>query len=79
GPAWYHPGRSGTIKMGPKVVLGYFGEFHPLTLEALDVSGACGGLDDGPGFHRLVDEEGEVAPHHLEGRQLESRLGARRL
>jgi phenylalanyl-tRNA synthetase beta chain len=43
GPAWYHPGRSGTIKMGPKVVLGYFGEFHPKTLEALDVSGfLCG-------------------------------------
>jgi phenylalanyl-tRNA synthetase beta subunit len=45
GPAWYHPGRSGTIKMGPKVVLGYFGEFHPLTLEALDVSGALCGFE----------------------------------
>lgn len=42
-PSWYHPGRSGTIKMGPKVVLGYFGEFHPKTLGALDISGAyCG-------------------------------------
>ncbi len=45
GPAWYHPGRSGTIKMGPKVVLGYFGEFHPKTLEALDVSGALAGFE----------------------------------
>ncbi|KEC72191.1 UNVERIFIED_ORG: phenylalanyl-tRNA synthetase beta chain [Rhizobium esperanzae] len=45
GPEWYHPGRSGTIKMGPKVVLGYFGEFHPLTLEALDVSGALCGFE----------------------------------
>jgi phenylalanyl-tRNA synthetase beta chain len=45
GPAWYHPGRSGTIKMGPKVVLGYFGEFHPKTLEALDVSGALCGFE----------------------------------
>ncbi|AIC25454.1 phenylalanyl-tRNA synthetase subunit beta [Rhizobium etli bv. mimosae str. IE4771] len=45
GPGWYHPGRSGTIKMGPKVVLGYFGEFHPLTLEALDVSGALCGFE----------------------------------
>jgi phenylalanyl-tRNA synthetase beta chain len=44
-PAWYHPGRSGTIKMGPKVVLGYFGEFHPKTLEALDVSGALSGFE----------------------------------
>ncbi|MBX4998448.1 phenylalanine--tRNA ligase subunit beta [Rhizobium lentis] len=45
GPEWYHPGRSGTIKMGPKVVLGYFGEFHPLTLEALDVGGAVCGFE----------------------------------
>ncbi|MBB3542526.1 MULTISPECIES: phenylalanine--tRNA ligase subunit beta [unclassified Rhizobium] len=45
GPEWYHPGRSGTIKMGPKVILGYFGEFHPSTLEALDVSGALSGFE----------------------------------
>ncbi|MBX5232083.1 phenylalanine--tRNA ligase subunit beta [Rhizobium sp. NLR4a] len=45
GPEWYHPGRSGTIKMGPKIVLGYFGEFHPLMLEALDVSGALCGFE----------------------------------
>jgi phenylalanyl-tRNA synthetase beta chain len=43
GPEWFHPGRSGTLKLGPKVVLGTFGEFHPDTLEALDVSGnLCG-------------------------------------
>ncbi|MFB2553322.1 phenylalanine--tRNA ligase subunit beta [Ensifer soli] len=45
GPAWYHPGRSGTIRLGPKVVLGAFGEFHPKTLEALDVSGALAGFE----------------------------------
>lgn len=45
GPAWYHPGRSGTIKLGPKVVLGTFGEFHPKTLEGLDVSGALAGFE----------------------------------
>jgi phenylalanyl-tRNA synthetase beta chain len=45
GPAWYHPGRCGTIKMGPKVVLGHFGEFHPNTLSALDVSGALCGFE----------------------------------
>jgi phenylalanyl-tRNA synthetase beta chain len=45
GPSWYHPGRSGTIKIGPKVVLGTFGEFHPKTLEALDVSGALAGFE----------------------------------
>ncbi len=45
GPSWYHPGRSGTIKLGPKIVLGHFGEFHPKVLEALDVSGALCGFE----------------------------------
>ncbi|MCO6386937.1 phenylalanine--tRNA ligase subunit beta [Aliihoeflea sp. 40Bstr573] len=45
GPAWYHPGRSGTIKLGPKIVLGTFGEFHPRTLEALDASGPLAGFE----------------------------------
>ena len=45
GPAWYHPGRSGTIKLGPKVILGTFGEFHPKTLETLDVSGSLCGFE----------------------------------
>ena len=45
GPAWYHPGRSGTFKLGPKLVLGTFGEFHPKTLEALDVSGPFAGFE----------------------------------
>ena len=45
GPAWYHPGRSGTIKLGPKTVLGTFGEFHPKTLETLDASGPICGFE----------------------------------
>ncbi|MGQ2907800.1 MAG: phenylalanine--tRNA ligase subunit beta [Aliihoeflea sp.] len=44
-PDWYHPGRSGTIKLGPKIVLGTFGEFHPRTLEALDASGPLAGFE----------------------------------
>jgi len=39
GPAWLHPGRCGTIKIGPQNVLGYFGELHPRALEALDAEG----------------------------------------
>lgn len=35
-PAWYHPGRSGTLRLGPKTVLAHFGELHPATLAALD-------------------------------------------
>jgi phenylalanyl-tRNA synthetase beta chain len=38
-PAWFHPGRSGTIQIGPQNVLGHFGELHPRTLEALDAEG----------------------------------------
>ena len=29
GASWLHPGRSGTIQIGPQNVLGYFGEMHP--------------------------------------------------
>jgi phenylalanyl-tRNA synthetase beta chain len=39
GPAFLHPGRSGTIQLGPKLIFGWFGELHPATLEALDVEG----------------------------------------
>jgi phenylalanyl-tRNA synthetase beta chain len=39
GPSWLHPGRSGTIQIGPQNVLGYFGELHPRALEALDAEG----------------------------------------
>jgi phenylalanyl-tRNA synthetase beta chain len=39
GPAWFHPGRSGTIQIGPQNVLGHFGELHPRALEALDAEG----------------------------------------
>jgi len=38
GPAWYHPGQSGTLRLGPKV-LGHFGALHPRVLAALDVKG----------------------------------------
>ncbi len=37
-PGWYHPGRSGSFRLGPNVI-GVFGELHPSVLEALDVSG----------------------------------------
>jgi phenylalanyl-tRNA synthetase beta chain len=37
-PAWYHPGRSGTLALGPKTIA-YFGEVHPRILAALDLKG----------------------------------------
>ena len=39
GSAWFHPGQSGTIQIGPQNVLGYFGDLHPRALETLDVEG----------------------------------------
>ncbi len=45
GPNWYHPGRSGTIKLGPKNILGTFGEFHPKVLKAMGVSGVLCGFE----------------------------------
>ena len=38
-PSWFHPGRSGTIQMGPQNKLAYFGEIHPRVLAAMDVKG----------------------------------------
>ncbi|RYD91729.1 MAG: phenylalanine--tRNA ligase subunit beta, partial [Sphingomonadales bacterium] len=37
GPNWLHPGRSGTIQIGPQNILGHFGELHPRALEALGI------------------------------------------
>jgi phenylalanyl-tRNA synthetase beta chain len=39
GPDWLHPGRSGTIQIGPQNVLGYFGELHPRALDLLRADG----------------------------------------
>ncbi len=36
---WLHPGRSGTIQIGPQNILGTFGELHPRALEALRADG----------------------------------------
>ncbi|MBL4626598.1 MAG: phenylalanine--tRNA ligase subunit beta, partial [Roseicyclus sp.] len=36
---WWHPGRHGMICLGPKKVLGIFGEVHPKVLAAMDVKG----------------------------------------
>ncbi|MEP1253107.1 MAG: phenylalanine--tRNA ligase subunit beta, partial [Alphaproteobacteria bacterium] len=39
GAGWWHPGRHGRICLGPKKMLGVFGEVHPKVLNALDVKG----------------------------------------
>jgi phenylalanyl-tRNA synthetase beta chain len=48
-PAWYHPGRAGTLRLGPKV-FGAFGELHPAVIDALDARPPIAG------FEVFVDE-----------------------
>jgi phenylalanyl-tRNA synthetase beta chain len=49
-PDWFHPGRSGTLQFGPKNIIGWFGEFNPRLLAALDVTGPL------VGFEVLLDD-----------------------
>jgi phenylalanyl-tRNA synthetase beta chain len=44
-PAWFHPGRSGILRLGPKVVLAAFGEIHPEVLATLDVAGPAAAFE----------------------------------
>ena len=44
GPAWYHPGRVGTLGLGPNV-LATFGEFHPGVLAELGTEGPMVGFE----------------------------------
>jgi len=43
-PDWYHPGRSGCLRLGPKV-LARFGELHPRVLAAFEVKGPAVALE----------------------------------
>ena len=43
-PGWYHPGRAGSLRVGPKV-LGAFGELHPAVIEALDARPPLAGFE----------------------------------
>ncbi|WP_298107142.1 phenylalanine--tRNA ligase subunit beta [Bradyrhizobium sp.] len=45
GAAWLHPGRSGSIQIGPQNVLGHFGELHPRALEKLGADGPIVGFE----------------------------------
>ena len=37
--AWWHPGRSARLQLGPKTVIAEFGELHPAILKTLDADG----------------------------------------
>ena len=44
-PTFYHPGRSGTVRQGPKLVLATFGELHPRVTQALDLPGPAAAFE----------------------------------
>jgi phenylalanyl-tRNA synthetase beta chain len=43
-PPWYHPGRSGTLALGQKV-LAHFGELHPAVLAVFDLKGPAAAFE----------------------------------
>ena len=44
-PGWYHPGQSGVVRQGPKLVLGTFGTLHPGVVGRLDLVGPAAGFE----------------------------------
>ena len=44
-PSWYHPGRSGILRLGPKHALGCFGELHPSILSSFDLAAPIVGFE----------------------------------
>ncbi len=45
GPDYFHPGRSGYLRLGPGKKLAAFGEIHPRILKAMDVDGPLYGFE----------------------------------
>ncbi len=46
--SYWHPGRSGALRLGPKNTLAEFGELHPAALKALKVDGPVYGFEIWP-------------------------------
>jgi phenylalanyl-tRNA synthetase beta chain len=44
-PGWYHPGQSGVVRQGPKLVLAQFGALHPAVLEKLGLPRRAAGFE----------------------------------
>ncbi len=63
-PPWFHPGRSGAIRMGPKVLLGAFGELHPKLARIMDLDGGAAAfeldLDSLPAQRRKTTSKGAL-------------------
>ena len=44
-PSFYHPGRSGIVRQGPKLTLARFGALHPEIIRALDLPAQAAGFE----------------------------------
>jgi phenylalanyl-tRNA synthetase beta chain len=62
GDAWWHPGRHGVLCLGPKKVLGVFGELHPRVLNALDIKGPAMGFTIWPEQVPVPKAKGAARP-----------------
>lgn len=66
----YHPGRSGTLRLGPKNILASFGELHPRVLKAMDIDGPVVGfevfLDQIPAGRRKNASKGALTLSNLQ-------------
>jgi len=61
-PDWYHPGRSGVVRMGPKCELARFGEIHPGITAKMGLRGPVAG------FEILLDNLPESKPNKTAAR-----------
>ncbi|SFU00210.1 phenylalanine--tRNA ligase subunit beta [Sedimentitalea nanhaiensis] len=62
GREWWHPGRHGQICLGPKKVLGIFGELHPKVLAAMDIKGPAMAFSIWPDEVPLPRKSGATRP-----------------
>lgn len=68
-PGWYHPGRGGAIRLGPKSVLAHFGEIHPRLMRVLDLKGPAVGFEvylDTIPFAKSAKAKGAFRPSALQ-------------
>ncbi len=61
-PSWLHPGRSGSLKLGPKTTLAVFGELHPDVATVFDLSEPIAVFEVFPGVIPTPKKKGSAKP-----------------
>ncbi len=61
-PGYYHPGRSGELRLGPKTTLARFGEINPRVLKALGVDGPAAAFEVFPDAVPTPKAKGTARP-----------------